>query len=167
MRLELGSGDRPTHGFVHLDMRPDAPDLQLCGDATNLDQTHRCDGYHGPLPNEARWREIRATHLLEHFSHRRTVEILEHWSSYLKPGGSIYLEVPNLSGHVNAWKWGQSSDEQFVEYLFGEQDHDGNFHKTMFTERTLRDSLERAGFGRIQVRDLGLVFTAKGSRADG
>ena len=161
MRLELGSGDRPTPGFVHLDARPDAPDVDIVGDARNLgsdwlDHAH-IDARKPTLGNVE---EIRATHLLEHFSHLETIDILKHWRSYLQPGGKLYLEVPNLAGHVEAWRAGRSTDAEFVVYLFGGQEYEGNTHRTMFTEATLRAALKAAGFVWIDVRDVGLVLCA-------
>ncbi len=174
MKLEIGSGDRPTPGFVHLDIRPDAPDVDLIGDATRLTSAYIVFERTGPRtqtrvspitkPTPGGCEEIRATHVLEHFSHLQTVELLKHWREYLKPSGRLYLEVPNLTGHVNAWRDGDSSDAKFVEYLFGEQDHEFNFHKTMFTEQTLRTSLEQAGLTVISVEDVGLVLCAEAIR---
>ena len=166
VKLELGSGDRPTPGFVHLDARPGAPDVDIVCDASRLDEckpawVNARDEWLNPIkPCD----EIRATHLLEHFSHRDTVELLKHWRSYLKPSGRLYLEVPNLTGHIKQWSAGGSSDSELVVYLFGEQDHEFNQHRTMFSEATLRDSLERAGLIVLDVRDLGLVLCAEAMR---
>lgn len=154
MKLELGSGDRPTPGYVHLDCRADAPEVDVVGDATALDECGIQPGFE----------EIRATHLLEHFSWRQTVTILDHWREFLHPSGLLYVEVPNLIGHVDAWKRGSSSDEQFVEYLFGEQDHEFNYHQTMFTPHTLTRALKDAGFVGMQVSDVGLVLCASAER---
>ncbi len=148
VKLELGSGDRPTPGWTHMDIRPDAPEVDIVGDAQD------------PLPGSSDFEAIRATHLLEHFSHRETVPILMRWRGLLADGGELYLEVPNLTGHIAAWDRNQSSDAQLVEYLFGEQDHEYNFHKTMFTPGTLYKVLRDAGFESIEIQDVGLVLCA-------
>ena len=134
MKLELGSGDRPTPGYVHLDERGDLPDIGIVGDATRLDLAGV-----DPLSCE----EIRATHLLEHFSHRQTVDLLKHWRTYLKPGGTLYLEVPDLAGHVAAWRRRESTDEMFVEYLYGRQDYEGNYHRHWVHDRDVEQSVGR------------------------
>jgi Methyltransferase domain len=167
MRLELGSGDRPTPGYVHLDCRLDAPDVDIVAEADDLGWEWPAGGGHKGRPSSlvpGSCEEIRATHLLEHFGHRRTIAVLTHWRSYLIPGGLLHLEVPNLEGHVNAWKWGQSTDAQFVEYLYGEQNHGDNYHKTAFTAESLRTALTDAGYVNIDVRDVGLVLTASARR---
>lgn len=147
-RLELGSGDRPTERFVHLDCRPDAPGVDIVGDATDLSAL----GFYG---------EIRACHLLEHISHRDTVRVLRHWREHLWPvAGVLHLEVPNLTGHINRWLKDRD-DAQLVWFVFGEQDHEHNFHRTMFTEGSLRMALLDAGYTHIQVRDIGLVLEAE------
>ncbi len=162
MKLELGSGDRPTPGYVHLDIRRDAPDVNLVGDARDLGWLAATTV--GPQPIPASCEEIRATHLLEHFSHRETVKILRHWRGYLKPGGRLYIEVPNLTGHIAAWQAGRESDAQLVVYLFGEQDHEHNVHRTMFTAGTLRQALHYAGLIVTRLDDIGLVLIAEAMR---
>ncbi len=164
MKLELGSGDRPTPGYVHLDVREDAPDVDIVGDAENLLSVHARSLRRGIRLDSCE--EIRATHLLEHFSHQDTVSILKHWRDYLAPGGLLYLEVPNLTAHVNAWKWGQSTDEQFIVYLYGEQDHEHNQHRTAFTQESLRAALEQAGYVDVEMRDVGLVLVGTGRRGE-
>lgn len=151
MKLELGSGDRPTDGYTHLDIRPDVG-ADIVADAT-LPKTWPA----------GMWDEIRATHMLEHFSHRDTVSILKRWRNRLKPGGLLYLEVPNLQGHVDQWRWKQN-DAEFVTYLFGEQDYPENFHKTMFTEKTLKVALVDAGYERVDIGLCNLVLIARAQR---
>jgi predicted SAM-dependent methyltransferase len=152
MKLELGSGDRPTVGFTHLDIRGSAVGA-IYGDAT---QPRTWDAT-GPFE------EIRACHLLEHFSHRQTVPILKRWWSELEHDGRLYLEVPNLTGHIDHWHHTRD-DVYLVVALFGEQDHSHNFHKTMFTTRTLLRSLDDSGFVGASVMDIGLVLCAEAWR---
>lgn len=84
MKLELGSGYHPTPGFVHLDLNPNAPGIDIVGPAY-------------PLPNLARlqkWDEIRAVDVLEHLSYRDVAAALREWASVLEPGGKLYVQVP-------------------------------------------------------------------------
>lgn len=153
MRLELGSGGRPTEGFTHLDCRDGLPGVDIVDDATTLE-----------LVSPGSCSEIRACHLLEHLSHRDTARILGVWLNRLRPGGSLYVEVPNLEGHILAWQIGSSTDERFVTYLFGDQDYPENFHKTMFTPGMLERALTAVGFVDVQTHDFGLVVAASGRR---
>ncbi len=153
MRLELGSGERPTEGFVHLDNRPNLPDLDLIDDASTLElvEPGSCD-------------EIRACHLLEHFSHLDTHRILRLWLGRLRPGGELYLEVPNMRGHIEAWYRRGETDEELVHFLYGGQEYPGNFHATGFTPASLDKALRVAGYRNVQVRNFGLALAATGTR---
>jgi hypothetical protein len=149
MKLELGAGDRPTEGFVHNDTR-ELPDIEIVGDAATINS-------HSEVGNQS-CSEIRATHLLEHFSFRRTNYILRNWYHALKPGGRLYIEVPHIFGHVAALNNGEISPSQFINYVYGDQDHEGNFHYAGFNAAILTENLVAAGFESIGIEDIGMVL---------
>lgn len=152
MRLELGSGGRPTDGYTHLDCR-DLPDVDIIDDAATLGfiDLNSCI-------------EIRACHLLEHFSWRETEAILAVWRDRLNINGLLHIEVPNLEGHILAWQSTRSTVAQFVEYLYGSQDYPENTHMTAFTPWSLDRALRAVGFRDITIRNLGLVIVAQARR---
>lgn len=85
MKLELGSGYNPTPGYVHLDLNPNAPGVDIVGPAH-------------PLPPSIGFgsvSEIRAVDVLEHLSYRDTDAALIGWSAVLAPGGRLYVQVPD------------------------------------------------------------------------
>lgn len=155
--LDVGCGDRPyedgIHDWVHLDERP-LPHVEYVGDAEDL---RKCVG-------ETTCREILARHILEHFSWRDTVRILENWRSCLVPGGQLRIEVPNFEWQSMALASAERSDEEMVEYVFGSQDYPGNFHKAAFTPRLLAIKLAAANFDGIEIRDIGQVVLGSGYR---
>ncbi len=140
MRLELGAGDRQTDGYVHNDARPlphIAPLMVFDASAASaFIPVASCD-------------EVRATHLLEHFSHLRTIAVLREWLACLKPGGLLYIEVPNLEYQAKLLLAGQP--EEAIRLMYGDQDYVGNAHLTGFTQRTLCDAAIQAGFVGVQV----------------
>lgn len=80
---------------------------------------------------------VHSSHLLEHtFSPRTT---LEHVHAYLKPGGRLYLAVPNY-GSLQRRLWGS--------YWCGAE---VPRHLYFFTRTSLRLLLERAGFTDIRI----------------
>ena len=83
MKLELGSGYSPTPGFVHLDANPNAPQVDIVGSATSLDQ-----------PDDS-VTELRAVDVLEHLSYWDTDRVLAEWARVLRPGGKLYVQVPD------------------------------------------------------------------------
>jgi predicted SAM-dependent methyltransferase len=151
LKLELGAGDRPTPGFIHNDARP-LPDIEIVCPVEEI--TAHVKGHAD---------EIRATHLLEHFSWRDTVALLTEWRELVIPGGKVYIEVPNLTWQTNAHAGGHD-DIEIVNLIFGDQDYEGNYHKAAFTERLLRRRMEEAGLHTISVIDIGMVLCGEGFR---
>lgn len=159
--LELGSGERPYHDgryWVHNDEREDLPHVEIICKAEDITTVVGRDRVH----------ELRAAHLLEHFSYLRTVGILKEWALCLVPGGLIHIEVPNLMWQCKALALDAPdpmgiyySHKEVVSLIFGGQDYSGNYHFTGFTEETLKDSLLEAGYRFPEVTDIGQVLIAK------
>lgn len=160
MKLELGAGDRPTPGYIHNDERP-LDDIEIVCKAEHI----------GWLHDEKSYEVIRATHLLEHFSWRDTVDLLKSWMRLLKPGGQLYLEVPNLTWQAKAIL-GQAAGpngeaytmDEMVEFVYGSQDYSGNYHKTAFTTYLLRDKLLKAGYDEVWVEANQQIISGGGIR---
>jgi hypothetical protein len=82
-RIEVGSGGRPTPGYLHVDLDPEAPHLEICAPAWDL-----------PFPDA--WAdEILANHSLEHVHPRLLLQTLREWHRVLMPGGRVRVLVPN------------------------------------------------------------------------
>ena len=84
-RLEIGSGNRPTPGFEHLDFDPNLPDLQYCADFRNLTF----------IESDA-FDEILSVHCIEHIPWREIKACVKEWVRVLKPGGRIRVATPSL-----------------------------------------------------------------------
>lgn len=81
LKLNLGSGRRPYHGFVNID-KADLPETDLKWDLEKI-----------PLPfKENSVSEVRSEHLLEHLGN--FVELLEDLYRITKPGGKWKFVVP-------------------------------------------------------------------------
>lgn len=159
MLLDIGAGYRPYddgRSWVHQDLNP-GPHIEIVGDARSI-CSHPEIG-----PNSAQ--EIRACHILEHFPFSETVAVLNEWRSALVPGGMLYIEVPNLAGHIHAWIRGESTIAQLVTYIYGEQDFPGNSHYAGFDEKLLAQRLTEASFIDVHTQDIGLVVCAFAHRA--
>lgn len=84
MKLELGSGYSPTPGFYHVDLNPNAPNVDRVAPAWPLDWVA-----------DASIAEIRAVDVLEHLSYRDTTAVLADWARALAPGGRLFVQVPD------------------------------------------------------------------------
>ena len=86
--------------------------------------------------------EIRASHILEHFSFRDTVKILIEWNRVLKLDGVIKISVPDFNIIITHYL-----NHPIMEgYLFGGQIDEYDFHKALFTENKLITLLLNTGF---------------------
>lgn len=156
MRLELGAGEHPFlegDDWVHNDQRL-LDHIETVGDANDPAYCHLLVARHGLFDG------IRATHLLEHFSYLVTVNILCLWYSMLRPGGELYIEVPNLEWQMRAYVDGEIDARKAVYYIFGGQDYEGNFHRAGFDLPLLTQVLREAGFEKIVVTSIGQVLCA-------
>src|SRR3972149_9150010 len=82
MKLEIGSGKRPTPGYTHLDIKP-LEGIDIVADARKI-----------PLPdNECE--EVYSHWVLEHFSYHDTFDLLTEWKRILKPGGIVKIITSN------------------------------------------------------------------------
>jgi predicted SAM-dependent methyltransferase len=141
IKLDLGSGRSKPPGFVGIDLL-----LQ-----PRIDLVHNLEA---GLPFPANSvTEIRASHVLEHLPHRSAPRLLKDCFRVLIPGGKITIKVPDLQKVLesflnlpeqkhwdNAWEW-----------IFGNQQHVGQFHKTGFTNARLEKLLKDSGFKKIAI----------------
>ena len=149
-RVNLGCGGRPRPGYVNVDIR-EVEGVDILADVRDVEKIG-IGQYEGFL----------AEHILEHFSFRETVNILQLWRSLLTPGGGFQIDVPNGAWQVRAVASGEIDWEQFVYYAYGEQDYPENCHYTSFSQSSLQKALEDAGFVDVSVSDIGQVLVAIG-----
>ena len=152
MNIDVGCGERPYEdgsGWVHLDERS-LDHVEYVGKAEDLLDIVGPNTCH----------RILARHILEHFSFLDTQTVLKNWLAALVPGGHLRVEVPNFAWQTKAHFTGEISDAEAVDYVYGAQTYDGNFHKNGFTVNSLRQSLLEAGFAIAETMDIGQVVVA-------
>lgn len=89
-----------------------------------------------------------ASNILEHFSLQKTVDVLKEWQRVLRPGGKLYVSVPDFDAAVKLYqKIGLAT---WINYhLMGDQKHELNYHYSLFTFASLAKSLIDAGFSDV------------------
>ena len=87
IRLNLGCGDKILDGYINVDVVAEraggVPDVNC--DVRDL---HVFDSCYAD--------EVLAVHVVEHFWRWEVVDVLREWGRVLKPGGTMFLECPNL-----------------------------------------------------------------------
>lgn len=132
VNLDIGAGEAPIEGFIHLDSR------QLPGIDQVLDLTQ-------PLPyGDDSVDTIYSSHFLEHVMPGAVPAILVDWCRVLKPQGACEIHLPNL--HAIAGQILAGNVEEMLPHLYGAHRHPTDTHKTGFTPLTLRRLLVAAGF---------------------
>lgn len=129
MRLNLGAGDSPLEGYINVDRKSGREVYPLGCPSGCAD-------------------DIRASHVLEHFSHRETVAVLADWVDKLKPGGTLRVAVPDFEIIARRYLAG---DALPVEgYVMGGHVDSDDRHGAIFDQSSLTDALRAAGLVAIQ-----------------
>ncbi|MCP4539816.1 MAG: hypothetical protein GY832_21975 [Chloroflexi bacterium] len=124
IRLNLGAGETSMQGW------------------TPIDRQLGTEVY--PLPYEdGGVTELRASHILEHFSEEDARLVLTEWLRVLAPGCALKVAVPDLDSIAEAERQG---DPLWKAYRDGGHVDDNDIHYSTWTVATLKATMEKAGF---------------------
>lgn len=140
MRLVIGAGERRVEGFKHHDVQP-LEGIDIVSDFWDLPKhvkKNTCE-------------EIHMTHVLEHFPTAKTPAVLKLVRDLLKKDGKLYIEVPNFYWHALKILE-QPRNRKIVEYAFGGQLNEWDYHYNGFTPEILIEDLTLAGFEVTELR---------------
>jgi len=148
MKLEIGCGKKERIGYLTCDIR-DLPNVDYVCSADNL-----------PF-EENEIDEIYSRHVVEHFTLKEFLKVLEEWNRVLKVGGEVHIICPNMLWHLEQILKGNHSsfytkksgeNDRYWGYgsLFGWQQDEYDVHKFGYYYELLRDILEDLGFGAVE-----------------
>lgn len=115
-KLNLGCGEYPVEGYENIDIKTGHSIYPLEEADNSVD-------------------EIRASHVLEHFSHREIQKVFAEWCRALKPGGLIKIAVPDFDLICRLHTNGQLDHADL--YLMGGHIDEYDQHGTAFTDNRL------------------------------
>jgi predicted SAM-dependent methyltransferase len=128
LRLNLGAGEVNIPGFTNVDRKTGQEVYPLAYEDGSVD-------------------EILASHVLEHFSHRESGVVLNHWVQKLKPGGKIRLAVPDFELLAKEYLAGKPLNVQ--GYVMGGHVDADDRHGTIFDRESLTELMMSCGLERI------------------
>jgi len=148
MKLHIG-GKEAKPGWKILNI-VDGPNVDFLGDCVDLSQF-----------DDDSIDEIYASHVFEHLGYRDELPTaLKECCRTLKPGGRLYVSVPNFGVLCQLFVSGVLTEElqwEIVRIVFGGQTDPYDHHKVGFIEPFLRKFLTEAGFSEIErVEEFGL-----------
>lgn len=125
VKLNIGAGSTVIDGF------------------TPIDRKLGSEAYPLPYPDGS-VDEIRASHILEHFTFADSQKALAEWCRVLKPGGRIRLAVPDLEAAAKA------DPDEWPFIVMGGQTGPDDIHKSAWNENRLRAHMEHFGLQQIK-----------------
>jgi predicted SAM-dependent methyltransferase len=145
MKLHLGCGDIRLDGWHNIDVRRTPAVDSVC----NL---HDLSTVCGDGQADA----VYACHVLEHFGfgvcQPTASQVLAHWVSRLRPGGTCFISVPDLKAVGLAIAHEQDGFRQydFMRCLYGGCEYPTNRHFIGYTRDLLTAEMTFAGLRQIQ-----------------
>jgi hypothetical protein len=125
MKLNLGCGNAPLEGYENLDRSNGKEAFPLTGIAD------------GSVD------EVRASHILEHFPHEQTRDVLKEWVRVLKPGGVLKIAVPDFYKLAELYLKGENIPIQNI--LMGGHKDANDHHGAIFDAESLEVVMREAG----------------------
>lgn len=139
-KLNLGSGSELKQGYINIDLYTNA-DMKM--DIRKLEF------------EDNSIEEIFSSHTLEHFPEHEIIPILKEINRVLIPKGKLELLLPDFEYCIREWLNAPEEHEEkwkfFLQRIFGLQDHEGEYHKTGFTEKRIINLLNETNFEQIEV----------------
>jgi len=120
IKLNIGAGSTVIEGF------------------TPIDRKLGSEAYPLPYPDGS-ISEIRASHILEHFTFAEAKDALTEWTRVLKPGGRIRIAVPDVDKVL------ADNSPHRLFYLMGGQTDENDIHKSAYDKKRLTAIMAQSG----------------------
>ncbi len=149
LKLHLGCGQTYLDGYLNIDYPPSEHTVQQ---KTVADQFEDIKQLRFDLASVD---EIRLHHVFEHFRRPEVAAMVACWNTWLKAGGVLHIEVPDLAGMAKVFLNPFSTDRAKAvaeRHLFGSHEAAWAAHYEGYDEHLLKKMLKNFGFSVYKVR---------------
>jgi len=145
IKLHLGCGQQYLDGYINIDYPPDlhnimAAKADVYADITTLSYPD------GSVD------EIRLHHVFEHFSRVTALALLMRWHSWLRIGGTLHIETPDIEGcaKIIASDAADKTKMGIVRHLAGDQAAPWGYHIDHWYPQRFVRTLHAFGFNPVE-----------------
>ena len=132
-RIHLGAGDINIQGWINIDSR-NFKHIHI------VDQDFKLKEF-----TDESVSEIYLCHVLEHFSFKESLSLIEKLYKKLCKGGVIRISVPDFSKLQEIYEKSKNLDQ--IKYaIMGGQNYENDFHKSIYDFKILSELLNKANF---------------------
>ena len=105
---------------------------------------HQCTADDLSKFEEATFDLVYASHILEHFTRDKTVDVVKEWVRVLKKDGILRVSVPSLKSMIEIYQKTHNIDD-VIGPMYGGQTYEQNFHYCIFDKASLKLLMEKCG----------------------
>lgn len=136
MKLRLSVNAEPLNGYINIDPRPqNVGQNVICQDFKNISN----------VADIAECTELRCDNVLEYIPVDELLNVVTHWVSRLRHGGTIVLNSIDALAVAKAFMKNEINTIQFNHLLFGDSTHPWNIKSSIITLYEIAEILKRLG----------------------
>lgn len=142
LRLHLGCGQKGFDGYINVDYPSDKHTVMKNLPADVFADVLQLKCSPGSVS------EIRLHHVFEHFSRVSALAQILRWSDWLKVGGHLIVETPDLEGLFRTFLRTQDHKVRMglVRHIVGDQSSEWGYHLDQWWGERYRQTLETLGY---------------------
>lgn len=148
MKLHLGCGQKYIDGYINIDFPSTEHTVQKTSVADEFHNLYELTYKNNTIE------EIRLHHVFEHFDRSTVCAFMAGWSSWLKIGGKLQIEVPDfeLTFRKNFSSFNRHKHEGVaLRHIFGSQEAGWAVHYEGYSEKLLTKLFKAFGYSILKV----------------